>query len=106
MEPKLLLYFKTHNAFKRELERGTIDSSRHLCFIDDERLIWCRGKYYADNERLEGLSNQIVTGWEPQEGDVTSDSITLRLSVQTWNPDTRQYETSTVIYTLNSAMEE
>lgn len=106
MEPKLLLYFKTHNAFKRELERGTIDSSRHLCFIDDERLIWCRGKYYADNERLEGLSNQIVTGWEPQEGDVTSDSITLRLSVQTWNPDTRQYETSTVIYTLNSATED
>lgn len=106
MEPKLLLYFKTHNAFKRELERGTIDSSRHLCFIDDERLIWCRGKYYADNERLEGLSNQIVTGWEPQEGDITSDSITLRLSVQTWNPDTRQYETSTVIYTLNSATED
>lgn len=103
IEPRVLLHFKTLANFKEKLADGTISPDKHLCFIKDEKLLWCRGEYYADNGRLDELNDQIVTDWAPQDGDVTSTSITLRLAVQIWNPDTREYSTSTITYTLQPA---
>lgn len=53
MDPKTLLHFNTQAEFNAKLSDGTVSATRHLVFIDEGGKIWCRGKYYTDQSKLD-----------------------------------------------------
>lgn len=89
-DPRFLLHFKTLAKFNEKLADGTISSDRHLCFIKDEKLIWCRGIFYSDSEKLDNITD-YYNDWSITQNGGTS--LTITLTGKHWNPDTRQWET-------------
>lgn len=53
MDPRTLLHFNTQAEFDAKLSDGTVSATRHLAFIDEGGKIWCRGKYYTDQSKLD-----------------------------------------------------
>lgn len=102
-DPRFLLHFKTLAKFNEKLADGTISENRHLCFIKDEGLIWCRGKYYSDGSKLDDLTS-IYNGWSISQSDGSTISITL--TGKQWNEDTRQWENVNKTLNLNPASQQ
>lgn len=99
-DPRFLLHFKTLAKFNEKLSEGVVSASRHLCFISDEQLIWCRGKYYNDGTKL-GSIVQFYTDWELSQTSETS--ITITLKGQQWDENDREFKTISKDYTIQSA---
>lgn len=99
-DPRFLLHFKTLAKFNEKLSEGVVSASRHLCFISDEQLIWCRGKYYNDGTKL-GSIVQFYTDWELSQTSETS--ITITLKGQQWDENGREFKTISKDYTIQSA---
>lgn len=55
-DPRFLLHFKTLKKFQEKLKDGTINQDRHLVYISDEKLVWCRGKLYSDYNQIKELN--------------------------------------------------
>lgn len=53
MDPRTLLHFNTQAEFDAKLGDGTVSATKHLVFIDEGGKIWCRGKYYTDQSKLD-----------------------------------------------------
>lgn len=102
-DPRFLLHFKTKAKFEQKLADGTVSNNRHLCFINDEGLIWCRGKYYADSSKLDNLTS-IYNGWSISQSNGSTISITL--TGKQWNEGTRQWEDISKTLNLNPATQQ
>lgn len=99
-DPRFLLHFKTKAKFDEKLADGTISENRHLCFIKDEGLVWCRGKFYADSSKLDNL-NSIYNSWAITQSNPTT--LTITLSGKSWNSKTRAWENISKPLTISSA---
>lgn len=99
-DPRLLLHFKTLAKFKEKLADGTVNPDRHFVIIKDEKLIWIRGIYYADNSKLENVI-QIYNDWGISQSN--SDTITITLKGQKWNDETRTWEAISKSLTIDKA---
>lgn len=99
-DPRLLLHFKTLAKFKEKLADGTVNPDRHFVVIKDEKLIWIRGIYYADNSKLENLV-QIYNDWEISQSN--ADTITITLKGKKWNETTRKWEDISKSLVVNKA---
>lgn len=99
-DPRFLLHFKTLAKFKEKLADGTISENRHLVFIKDEKLVWCRGVYYADASKLDNF-NSYYNDWSVAQSD--ANTITITLKGNQWNSTTRKWEAISKPLTLNAA---
>lgn len=99
-DPRFLLHFKTKAKFDEKLADGTISANRHLCFINNEGLIWCRGKYYADSTKLDNLTS-IYNGWSISQSN--GSTITITLTGKQWDDSSRTWKDISKALTLNSA---
>lgn len=88
-DPRFLLHFKTLTKFKEKLGDGTISENRHLCFIKDAGLIWCRGKYYADSSKIDNISS-LYNGWSITQNN--GSTITITLTGKQWNSESRTWK--------------
>lgn len=99
-DPRFLLHFKTKAKFEEKLADGTVSENRHLCFIKDEGLIWCRGKYYADSSKLDELTS-IYNGWSI--GQSNGSTLTITLTGKEWDEETREWKDISKTLTINPA---
>lgn len=81
MDPRTLLHFKTLAEFNRRLGDGTVSADKHVAFIDEGGKIWCRGKFYADQGKLDGTvggpsssESGNIAIFEGTDGKTVSDS--------------------------------
>lgn len=99
-DPRFLLHFKTLSKFEEKLTDGTISANRHLCFIKDEKLVWCRGTYYSDNKRAESLI-EYYNGWSITQDNAST--LTITLTGKKWNALTRVWDSISKPLTIASA---
>lgn len=99
-DPRFILHFKTLAKFKQKLADGTVSESRHLVFIKDEKLLWCRGIYYSDASKLDNF-NSYYNDWLVDQSNASTLSITLKGNQ--WNNTSRAWEAISKKLTLNSA---
>lgn len=99
-DPRFLLHFKTLAKFKEKLADGTINPDRHLVFIKDAKMVWCRGIYYADNTKLENFIS-YYNDWEVIQS--SADSATITLKGKQWNDSTRQWNAISKALVINKA---
>lgn len=99
-DPRFLLHFKTLAKFKEKLADGTINENRHLVFIKDEKLVWCRGIYYADASKLDNF-NSYYNDWSISQAN--ANTITITLKGNQWNSTTRKWEAISKPLVINSA---
>lgn len=102
VDPKLLLHFKTRATFDKELEAGTISEDRHLCFIKDQKRIWCRGQFYYCGTKLDGLESY----YDDWSLEATNSVVNITLKGHQWNDSSNQWETITKALTINAATHE
>lgn len=99
-DPRFILHFKTLEKFNEKKSEGVINDNRHLVFIKKPRLIYCRGEYYADGEKLDNLE-KIYNDWElTQNNDST---VTITLKGKQWNKSNRTWEDVSKLLTIQSA---
>lgn len=99
-DPRFILHFKTLAKFKQKLADGTVSENRHLVFIKDEKLLWCRGIYYSDASKLDNF-NSYYNDWLVDQSNASTLSITLKGNQ--WNSTSRAWEAISKKLTLNSA---
>lgn len=99
-DPRFILHFKTLAKFKQKLADGTVSKNRHLVFIKDEKLLWCRGIYYSDASKLDNF-NSYYNDWLVDQSNANTLSITLKGNQ--WNSTSRAWEAISKKLTLNSA---
>lgn len=99
-DPRFLLHFKTLAKFKEKLADGTVNPDRHLVFIKDEKLVWCRGIYYSDASKLDNFSN-YYNDWSVSQAN--ANTITITLKGKKWNETTREWEDISKPLVLNPA---
>ena len=102
VDPKLLLHFKTRAVFDKELEAGTISEDRHLCFIKDQKRIWCRGQFYYCGTKLDGIES-YYDDWSLEH---TNSVVNITLKGHQWNDSSNQWDTITKALTINAATHE
>lgn len=89
-DPRFLLHFKTLAKFKEKLADGTVSEQRHLVFIKDAQLVWCRGKYYADGYKSDNFTS-YYNNWEISKS--TTNEVEIKLKGNEWNSNTRTWVT-------------
>lgn len=99
-DPRYLLHFRTLKKFNEKLAEGVVSDTRHLCFIADEQLIWCRGKFYNDGTKLGDISN-FYNDWELTQTSATT--ITITIKGKQWDEDTREFKDISKSFTIQSA---
>lgn len=99
-DPRYLLHFRTLKKFNEKLAEGVVSDTRHLCFIADEQLIWCRGKYYNDGTKLGDISN-FYNDWELTQTSATT--ITITIKGKQWDEDKREFKDISKSFTIQSA---
>lgn len=99
-DPRFLLHFKTLAKFKEKLADGTVNPDRHLVFIKDQKLVWCRGIYYSDASKLDNF-NSYYNDWSISQAN--ANTITITLKGKQWNETTREWEAISKPLVLNSA---
>lgn len=87
-DPRFLLHFKTLDKFKEKLADGTVSEQRHLVFIKDAQLVWCRGKYYADGYKSDNFTS-YYNSWKISKS--TTDTVEITLEGNQWNANTRTW---------------
>lgn len=98
-DPRFLLHFKTLAKFKEKLADGTVSADKHLVFIKDAKQVWFKGTYYADNVKMDGITN-FYNGWSITQSSATT--LTITLTGKRWNANTRAWEAISKPLSVNS----
>ena len=98
-DPRFLLHFKTLAKFNEKLADGTVSADKHLVFIKDAKQVWFKGTYYADNVKMDGITN-FYNGWSITQSSATT--LTITLTGKGWNANTRAWEAISKPLSVNS----
>lgn len=98
-DPRFLLHFKTLAKFNEKLADGTVSADKHLVFIKDAKQVWFKGTYYADNVKMDGITD-FYNGWSITQSSVTT--LTITLTGKRWNANTRVWEAISKPLSVNS----
>lgn len=98
-DPRFLLHFKTLAKFNEKLADGTVSADKHLVFIKDAKQVWFKGTYYADNVKMDGITN-FYNGWSITQSSATT--LTITLTGKRWNANTRVWEAISKHLSVNS----
>lgn len=99
-DPRFLLHFKTLAKFNEKLADGTVSADKHLVFIKDAKQVWFKGTYYADNVKMDGITD-FYNGWSITQSSATT--LTITLTGKRWNASTRAWEAISKPLSVNSA---
>lgn len=99
-DPRFLLHFKTLAKFNEKLADGTVSADKHLVFIKDAKQVWFKGTYYADNIKMDGITD-FYNGWSITQSNATT--LTITLTGKRWNAGTRAWESISKPLSVNSA---
>lgn len=99
-DPRFLLHFKTLAKFNEKLADGTVSADKHLVFIKDAKQVWFKGTYYADNIKMDGITD-FYNGWSITQSSATT--LTITLTGKRWNASTRAWEAISKSLSVNSA---
>lgn len=99
-DPRFLLHFKTLAKFNEKLADGTVSADKHLVFIKDAKQVWFKGTYYADNIKMDGITD-FYNGWSITQSSATT--LTITLTGKRWNASTRAWEVISKPLSVNSA---
>ena len=88
-DPRIFLHFKTLAKFNEKLADGTINPDRHVVFIKQEKMLWCRGEFYSDYKKLDGITH---TNPDLLLTKLADYKYRLRLSSKQWDATTRTYK--------------
>lgn len=98
-DPRFLLHFKTLAKFNEKLADGTVSADKHLVFIKDAKQVWFKGTYYADNVKMDGITD-FYNGWSITQSSATT--LTITLTGKRWNANTRAWEAIRKPLSVNS----
>ncbi len=98
-DPRFLLHFKTLAKFNKKLADGTVSADKHLVFIKDAKQVWFKGTYYADNVKMDGITD-FYNGWSITQSSATT--LTITLTGKRWNANTRAWEAISKPLSVNS----
>lgn len=98
-DPRFLLHFKTLAKFNEKLADGTVSADKHLVFIKDAKQVWFKGTYYADNVKMDGITD-FYNGWSITQSSATT--LTITLTGKRWNVNTRAWEAISKPLSVNS----
>lgn len=98
-DPRFLLHFKTLAKFNEKLADGTVSADKHLVFIKDAKQVWFKGTYYADNVKMDGITD-FYNGWSITQSSATT--LTITLTGKRWNANTRAWEAISKSLSVNS----
>ena len=98
-DPRFLLHFKTLAKFNEKLADGTVSADKHLVFIKDAKQVWFKGTYYADNIKMDGITD-FYNGWSITQSSATT--LTITLTGKRWNANTRVWEAISKPLSVNS----
>lgn len=98
-DPRFLLHFKTLAKFNEKLADGTVSADKHLVFIKDAKQVWFKGTYYADNGKMDGITD-FYNGWSITQSSATT--LTITLTGKRWNANTRAWEAISKPLSVNS----
>lgn len=99
-DPRFLLHFKTLAKFNEKLADGTVSADKHLVFIKDAKQVWFKGTYYADNIKMDGITD-FYNGWSITQSNATT--LTITLTGKRWNAGTRAWKSISKPLSVNSA---
>lgn len=99
-DPRFLLHFKTLAKFNEKLADGTVSADKHLVFIKDAKQVWFKGTYYADNIKMDGITD-FYNGWSITQSSATT--LTITLTGKRWNASTRAWKAISKPLSVNSA---
>lgn len=99
-DPRFLLHFKTLAKFKEKLADGTVSADKHLVFIKDAKQVWFKGTYYADNIKMDGITD-FYNGWSITQSSATT--LTITLTGKRWDASTRAWKAISKPLSVNSA---
>lgn len=99
-DPRFLLHFKTLAKFNEKLADGTVSADKHLVFIKDAKQVWFKGTYYADNIKMDGITD-FYNGWSITQSSATT--LTITLTGKRWNASTRAWKAISKSLSVNSA---
>lgn len=99
-DPRFLLHFKTLAKFNEKLADGTVSADKHLVFIKDAKQVWFKGTYYADNIKMDGITD-FYNDWRITQSSATT--LTITLTGKRWNASTRAWEAISKPLSVNSA---
>lgn len=98
-DPRFLLHFKTLAKFNEKLADGTVSADKHLVFIKDAKQVWFKGTYYADNVKMDGITD-FYNGWRITQSSATT--LTITLTGKRWNANTRAWGAISKPLSVNS----
>lgn len=98
-DPRFLLHFKTLAKFNEKLADGTVSADKHLVFIKDAKQVWFKGTYYADNVKMDGITD-FYNGWSITQSSATT--LTITLTGKRWNANIRAWEAISKSLSVNS----
>lgn len=98
-DPRFLLHFKTLAKFNEKLADGTVSADKHLVFIKNAKQVWFKGTYYADNVKMDGITD-FYNGWSITQSSATT--LTITLTGKRWNANTRAWEAISKPLSVNS----
>lgn len=98
-DPRFLLHFKTLAKFNEKLADGTVSADKHLVFIKDAKQVWFKGTYYADNVKMDGITD-FYNGWSITQSSATT--LTITLTGKRWNANTRAWGAISKPLSVNS----
>lgn len=98
-DPRFLLHFKTLAKFNEKLADGTVSADKHLVFIKDAKQVWFKGTYYADNIKMDGITD-FYNGWSITQSSATT--LTITLTGKRWNANTKAWEAISKSLSVNS----
>lgn len=98
-DPRFLLHFKTLSKFNKKLADGTVSADKHLVFIKNAKQVWFKGTYYADNVKMDGITD-FYNGWSITQSSATT--LTITLTGKRWNANTRAWEAISKPLSVNS----
>lgn len=99
-DPRFLLHFKTLAKFNEKLADGTVSADKHLVFIKDAKQVWFKGTYYADNIKMDGITD-FYNGWSITQSSATT--LTITLTGKRWDASTRAWKAISKPLSVNSA---
>ena len=98
-DPRFLLHFKTLAKFNEKLADGTVSADKHLVFIKDAKQVWFKGTYYADNVKMDGITD-FYNDWSITQSSATT--LTITLTGKRWNANTRAWKAISKPLSVNS----
>lgn len=98
-DPRFLLHFKTLAKFNEKLADGTVSADKHLVFIKDAKQVWFKGTYYADNVKMDGITD-FYNGWNITQSSATT--LTITLTGKRWDANTRAWKAISKPLSVNS----